>query len=117
MAWRNSNTIRLYIFKILEEYRRALRQQAIPSEAKMWMVLRNRQFLGLKFRRQYSIGLFIVDFYCPKLHLAIEVDGPSHYWPGRPEHDAQRQKWLEEHGITVVRFLSSEVIENLDLPS
>lgn len=78
------------------------------------MVLRNRQFHNLKFRRQYSVGRFILDFYCPKLRLAIEIDGQSHFRPGRKQHDARRQQWLESHRIQVIRFLSSDVLENLD---
>ncbi len=105
---------RLYNLTSLKDRRRQLRRQPIPSEAILWMFLRNRQYRGLKFRRQHSIGWFILDFYCPLLHLAIEVYGESHLAPGRDVRDARRQRWIERQGITVARFLSSDVINNLD---
>lgn len=105
---------RLYNLTSLKKRRRQLRQQPIPSEAKFWMLLRNRQYRGLKFRRQYSIGWYILDFYCPALRLAIEIDGESHLARGRDIRDEQRQQWIERLGITVVRFLSSDVINNFD---
>jgi len=58
------------------------------------------------------VGTYILDFYCPVLRLAIEVDGESHLAPGRDVRDQQRQEWIEQQGITVVRFLSSDVINN-----
>lgn len=103
-----------YNIEELKHLRRALRKQPIPSEILMWSVLRGRKFMNLKFRRQYGLGRYIIDFYCPSLHLAIEVDGESHTWPGAPERDRIRQEWIVKQGVTVVRFLSSEVINNID---
>ncbi len=105
---------RLYDLTILKDRRRQLRRQPIPSEVRLWLLLRNRQYRGLKFRRQHSIGWYILDFYCPALRLAIEVDGESHAKPGRDVRDERRQRWIEREGITVVRFLSSDVIGNID---
>ncbi len=105
---------RLYSLTSLKERRRLLRRQATPSENKFWMFLRNREFRGLKFRRQHSVGWYILDFYCPALQLAIEVDGESHLVEGRDVLDKKRQEWIEAQGIRVVRFLSSEVIHNMD---
>ncbi len=98
----------------LKQRRRLLRRQPIPSEAKFWMLFRNRQYRGLKFRRQHSIGWYILDFYCSALHLAIEVDGESHLAVGRDVRDDQRQRWIEQQGIAIVRFLSSDVINNFE---
>ena len=105
---------RLYNLTNLKDRRRQLRRQQIPSEVKLWMLLRNRQFRGLKFRRQHSIGGYILDFYCPALRLAIEIDGESHLKPGRDIYVERRQRWIERQGITIVRFLSSDVINNFD---
>lgn len=57
--------------------------------------------------------MYIVDFYCPKLHLAIEIDGQSHLEPGKDRRDAYRQWWLEQHGIRVMRFWSIDVMWGL----
>ncbi len=103
-----------YNIEELKHLRRALRNQPIPSEILMWSVLRGRKFMGYKFRRQYGIGRYIIDFYCPALQLAVEIDGASHTWPGAAERDHIRQQWIEKQGITVVRFLSSDVMKNLD---
>lgn len=105
---------RLYNLTRLKARRRQLRRQSIPSEIRLWNVLRNRQFLGLKWRRQHSIGNSIVDFYCPQLSLAIEIDGDSHFVFDQSAHDKRRQYWLEQQGIMVVRWLSLDVMQNLD---
>lgn len=80
----------------------------------MWALIRNRKVQGLKFRRQYSIGMYIVDFYCPVLQLVVEVDGATHYFPGRPEHDAYRQQWLKNKGMRIIRFNALDVIQDPD---
>ena len=105
---------RLYNLTSLKDRRRQLRRQPIPSEAKFWMFLRNRQYRGLKFRRQHSIGGYILDYFCPALRLAIEIDGDSHLKPGRDIYDERRQRWIERQGVTIVRFLSSDVINNFE---
>ncbi len=80
----------------------------------IWERLRNRQVDGYKFRRQYSVGAFVVDFYCPELKLAIEVDGDSHLRDGAPEYDVERQLFLEAKGIRVLRVTNEQVYEDLD---
>jgi len=94
--------------------RRQLRREMTPAEVRLWGCLRNQQLLGCRFRRQYSIGPFILDFYCPRLKFGIELDGESHYEPGAPEYDARRQRYLQGFGVTVHRFLNAEVMENLE---
>ncbi len=82
---------------------RALRRRSTDSERLLWDQLRDRRFRGLKFRRQQPIGgRFVVDFYCPALQLAIEVDGLIHR--EQAVRDADRQQALEAEGITVVRL-------------
>jgi very-short-patch-repair endonuclease len=69
---------------------------------------------GYKFRRQYSVGAFILDFYCPEARLAVELDGQVHANPLRREYDCERQQHLEELGIRVLRFENRLVFEQPD---
>jgi very-short-patch-repair endonuclease len=91
------------------ERRRQLRHSSTPAELDLWDQLKSRQFRGLKFRRQYSVGNFILDFYCPKLRLAIEVDGDSHFDPRQAAYDHYRTEWLGSMYIRVIRFRNDEV--------
>ncbi|MCK6685641.1 MAG: endonuclease domain-containing protein [Thermoanaerobaculia bacterium] len=97
-----------------KEIRRQLREDSPPAEQKLWAHIRRRQIGGHRFRRQYGIGPFVVDFYCPEARLVIEVAGPSHYEPGEPERDRCRQEYLEKHGLRVLRFTNTEVLEETD---
>lgn len=90
---------------------RELRQPQTPAERKLWMRLRNGQ-IGPKFRRQHPIGRFIVDFYCAKSRLVIEIDGDSHL--DQVEYDAERTAWLVEQGYRVIRFTNREVDQQSD---
>ncbi len=91
--------------------RRELRQALTPAEAVLWRLLKGQQLEGLKFRRQHSVGPYILDFYCPALKLAIELDGASHAC--REEYDGQRTSYLSETaGITVLRFENRVMFEN-----
>ena len=96
------------------EKRRTLRNDSTPAEIKIWAKLRGRQVENCKFRRQYSIGAFVVDFYVPELKLAIEIDGDSHFQPDAIEYDQERQLFLEAKGIRVVRFTNEQVYQQLD---
>ena len=69
--------------------------------------------MGLKFRRQHIVQYFIVDFYCPRVKLVIEIDGPVH--DVQEEHDQEQEKILQGLGYQVVRFKNSEVERNIDL--
>ncbi len=90
-----------------------LRKQPIKAERILWWKLRNKQ-LGYKFKRQFGIGKYIVDFYCPKLKLVIEVDGATHGTNQKITYDNTRQKYLESLGITVKRYLNIDIFEHLD---
>ena len=94
--------------------RRSLRKDMPTAEVVLWSALRGKQVVGWKFRRQYSIGSYIVDFYCPSARLAIEVDGDSHYQPGVEQYDKRRQAIIESTGIHVLRFTNAAVRANLD---
>jgi very-short-patch-repair endonuclease len=84
--------------------------KSTPEEAVLWNHLRNRKF-GVKFRRQFSIGPYITDFYCHELKLVIELDGIQHLV--RKEYDMMRDSFLENSGYTVIRFSNAEIHDNL----
>ena len=83
-------------------------------EITLWSRLKNRQLLKYKFRRQYSVGPFILDFYCPELKLAIEIDGGSHERPQAKESDQERQEYVEKFGIRFLRFKNEEVEKQIE---
>ena len=97
----------------LIERARQMRKESTNAEALLWVRLRKRQLDGLKFRRQHIIQNFIVDFYCPRVKLVIEIDGPVH--DVQEEYDQEREKILQELGYQMVRFKNSEVERNIDL--
>jgi very-short-patch-repair endonuclease len=94
--------------------RRQLRGSMPPAEVILWSRLKGRQLLGCKFRRQYSVGSFVIDFFSVEIKLGIELDGDGHFQPGAPEYDRKRQQFIESFGIRIVRILNTEVYENLD---
>ena len=75
---------------------RSLRREMTPAEKILWAALRGRRFDSLKFRRQYPTGQYILDFHCPELLLALEIDGETHL--GKEEHDEARTKAIEAEG-------------------
>jgi len=83
------------------------------AEALLWLQLKGRQMKGYDFHRQKPLGKHIVDFYCPKLLLAIEIDGVTHSGVEAESADRERQAELESLGVHVVRFLDSDVRENM----
>ena len=93
--------------------RRRLRSQATPTEVMLWHHLRGRRLLGYKFRRQHSIGSYVLDFYCPELRLGVEVDGGQHSDRVMAENDAMRSEWLKHFRVTVIRFNNADVMNNL----
>ncbi len=94
--------------------RRELRHSMPDTEVIVWSRLKARQVLGCKFRRQYGVGKFVLDFYSPEVKLGIELDGDSHFQEGAKEYDDERQLFIESFGIKVLRFVNSEIRENLD---
>jgi len=95
-----------------KEKRRNLRRDQTYCEKILWIYLRDRKTLGYKFRRQYSVDHFVIDFYCPQLKLAIELDGSVHDLPDQKEYDAYRQEYLEKFGITFCRITNDELMSN-----
>ncbi len=93
--------------------RRDLRNNGTPAEATLWHSLRAKQIENIQWRRQFSIGPFILDFYAPQLKLCIELDGEPHYTPEGHDYDMQREEWLfREHGIRTIRFENSDVFRH-----
>jgi very-short-patch-repair endonuclease len=88
-----------------------LRTHATNVERRLWYKLRGAQIDGLSFRRQHPAGPYILDFYCPKLLLGIELDGSQH--AEQASRDRKRDEWFRQRGVTVLRFWNSDVIENL----
>ena len=92
---------------------RNLRRQMTPAERALWMRLRNNQLDGWHFRRQHPVGSFIVDFFCAKAKLVIEVDGPIHRQ--QQTYDAERTSLLEHlKGYRVLRFTNDQVINDIE---
>lgn len=88
-----------------------LRKTQTPQEAILWSRLRNNQ-LSFKFRRQYSVGPYVLDFYCPLKKLAIEIDGSHHI--ENKEYDFERSSYLSMFGIKVIRFWNNEINTNIN---
>ena len=111
-----SHPMKRYIYnsKSLESNRKELRNALTPAEAFLWTQLKKRQLSGKKFRRQYSVGPYTLDFFCPEVRLAVELDGAPHFNIMGQELDAKRDRYLEEKGIVVLRFENRDVFENLE---
>jgi very-short-patch-repair endonuclease len=98
----------------LKKRRRELRKNQTDAEKMLWQKLRNQRLRDLKFFRQYSVGPFILDFYCPKIRLAIELDGGGHNHEEARVYDFERTAYLKTQDIKVLRFWNHEVFKNLD---
>ena len=100
--------------KISEE-RSNLRRNPTDAESILWKNLRKSQLNGKKFRRQHSIGPYIVDFYCPEFRVAIELDGAKHMTLIGSEKDEKRDEFLRKLNVRVIRFENRLVFESLEL--
>jgi very-short-patch-repair endonuclease len=105
-----------YIFNREDEKNKRceLRRSLPDAEVMHWSRLKGRQLLGCKFRRQYSVGSFVLDFFSAEIKLGIELDGDSHFQSGVREYDQKRQQFIESFGIKVIRILNTEIYQNLD---
>ena len=99
--------------KPLETVRRAkaLRREMSLPEGLLWQHLRGRP-CGLKFRKQHPAGGYVLDFFCARANLAIEIDGIAHGMGDRPQRDARRDNWLRDHRIDTIRFPASDVLRD-----
>jgi very-short-patch-repair endonuclease len=91
---------------------RRLRREMSPLEALLWQLLR-RSPVGIKFRRQYPIGPYVADFYCPSAKLVIEIDGQVHGLEHQARHDAKRDELIGAFGVQIVRVPASDVMRDV----
>ena len=105
---RNPNNL-----KELTAIRKELRNGSTAAESTLWLSLKGCQIEGMRWRRQFSVGPYILDFYCPQLRLCIELDGAQHYTMQGGENDLLREEWLlREHGIRTIRFENKDIFIN-----
>jgi very-short-patch-repair endonuclease len=102
----------LYNNKLLEPLRRRLRTESTDAERCIWRRLRMKQVCGLRFLRQFGIGNYIVDFYCPEIRLVIELDGSQHL--ENREADTVRTEFLNSQNIIVIRFWDNDALKETD---
>ena len=93
---------------------RKLRKNETDAERKIWSVLRNRQLCGVKFRRQFPIGRYILDFYSPEYRLGIEADGGQHYEDKGKNQDELRAADLVGYGVEILRFSDLDILNNIE---
>jgi very-short-patch-repair endonuclease len=99
--------------KTIGNARRLRRTLSVP-EARLWSRLRARLPGKPVFRRQHAIGPYVLDFYCAKANLGIEIDGVVHDMDDRPKRDERRDAWLKKHGVTVMRIPAAELTYDAD---
>ena len=93
---------------------RTLRENQTDAERKLWSILRNRQLDGVKFRRQFPVGKYILDFYAPEHKLGIEADGGQHYEDKGKKRDEFRTGELIGQGIKIIRFSDLDILNNIE---
>ena len=96
------------------ETARVLRRNLSPPEARLWIRLRARIPGAPVFRRQHPIGPYVLDFYCAKAQLAVEVDGIGHDMGDRPQRDLRRDAWLQAQGVSGMHIPASQVMLAVD---
>ncbi len=99
--------------KNLKKYSRALRRNMTDAERLLWSKLRGKQLNGLQFNSQKPVGNYIVDFYCLRAKLVIEVDGSQHYSNDGKRKDKIRDEYMVQHGLRVLRFSDRDVLKNI----
>lgn len=100
--------------KVSEKEKRSnLRNNSTKAEIYLWAYIRNKK-LGYRFLRQYGVGKYVIDFYSPRLKLAIEVDGVTHLTKEELEYDEKRQFEIEQVGIHFIRFTNLEVYYDIE---
>ena len=104
---------RVHNLKKKKNFRRKLRKNLTTSERIFWNKIRHSQS-GYKFRRQHSIGPYIVDFYCPKLNIIIEIDGDVHAIEEQIKKDKIREDYLGKLNFKIIRYNNNDIINNID---
>ncbi|TWT97072.1 hypothetical protein Pla108_28490 [Botrimarina colliarenosi] len=96
------------------DFARELRTKATEQERLLWSQLRKRQLLDCRFRRQFAIGPYVVDFECFERLLIVELDGGQHNTLESRDYDAKRTTYLEQRGYRVLRFWNSDIADDFD---
>lgn len=109
----DSNMQRIFNKATEKKKRQILRNGMPKAEVILWSYLKDKQLYGYKFRRQYGVGPYVIDFYCPKKKLTVEVDGPSHYSQSAKVYDKHRQNYIESYGIKFIRITNIDVYQNI----
>ena len=110
MVYKRSKTD-IHSLPELKTFRTELRSRLTPAEASFWNLVKNSRLDGRKFRRQHSVGNYILDFYCPSERLGVELDGQVHFNEVAAEYDRERKLFLLSFGIFVIRFENWRVFE------
>ena len=97
-----------------KDFAKTLRRQLSLPEALLWVQLKAGRLEGFKFRKQHPVGSYVLDFYCAKAALAVEVDGVDHGMGNRPRKDAVRDRWLAARGVKTLRLPARYVLESMD---
>ena len=92
---------------------RELRKNMTSQERKLWNIIRNRQFYGYRFRRQFPVGNYIADFVCREKKIIIEIDGGQHNQVVHKQYDIERTEYLASEGYQVIRFWNNEIENNI----
>lgn len=104
----------LYNNKSLKERRKELRNHQTPAEKILWRRISKNKIKRLRFLRQYGVGSYVIDFYCPKIRLGIELDGSVHKEEENKIYDRDREKFLENLDIEIIRFWNDDVLNNIE---
>ncbi|MDC0449169.1 endonuclease domain-containing protein [bacterium] len=105
---------KLFNKKELKMHRKKLRSNQTIAEKALWKKLRGKQIYNLRFHRQYSIGPFILDFYCPNVRFGIEIDGGYHNEETQKEYDEFRTETIEQVDVKIMRVNNEDVLVNID---
>src|SRR5438128_536242 len=101
-----------YQFAGLSELARELRKKQTSAEELLWQLVRDRQLLGFKFRRQHQFGNYVMDFYCRAANLAIECDGDVHQRNQQWQHDQNRDAYMIGQGVRVLRITNERILND-----
>jgi len=93
--------------------RKELRRRMPTAEKILWSKLKGKQLQGFKFRRQYSVGPYVIDFFCPEARLGIELDGASHVGSEAQAYDKERDLFIRSAGIKLLRFTNEYIYKSL----
>jgi very-short-patch-repair endonuclease len=104
-----------YNAKNRKSLRQKLRNSTTSAGAILWGSLQRRQLLCKKFRRQESLGRYVVDFHCPECRLIVELDGAPHFEPDADVYENERTAYLEALGLTVIRFENQAIHDDIEL--